>query len=358
MAAVGVAEAEAFDRLPLTLVDARGAASGCAPARRSRPSRSAVLGRRGWSCASALRCSRRRALATRRLSLRAGATVAELWQRLPAAVRRELIEPLCVAALNTPGRSGKRHRLPARPARRARAQRPAASDLLLPRRRPERSVLSAPALAWLEHARATIRLAHRVERLERRRWLAGVSTASAPTASSSPPARSRLRGWRRRTSRPGQHVRLPFATSRSSPSMRAALGCTAARAAARCFRRRRPAGAVRLRPRPARRRDRPARLRHQRRRSLGRARRGRDRAGDARAGAGGARPLLRAPLVVVRTIVEKRATFAARRVLDRPPMTSRRGLLAGRRLRRRPLSRQRSKAQFAAVSPRPRAAFG
>jgi squalene-associated FAD-dependent desaturase len=114
---------------------------------------------------------------TARLSLLAAATrwllrgfdcaphlsVAMLCAGLPAIVRVELIEPLCVAALNTP-------------APRASAQvflrvlhdalfgGRGSADLLLPRR-PLAELLAEPAQRWLEQQGATVRLGTRVQAL-------------------------------------------------------------------------------------------------------------------------------------------------------------------------------------------------
>jgi predicted NAD/FAD-binding protein len=92
--------------------------------------------------------------------------VADLTATLPAAVRRDFIEPLCVAALNTPAvdASGT---VFLRVLRDALGSSAGAADLLLPRRGLG-EIFPAPALAWLEASGATLRLAHRVERLERR----------------------------------------------------------------------------------------------------------------------------------------------------------------------------------------------
>ncbi len=162
-----------------------------------------------------------------------------------------------------------------------------AADLLLPRRGLG-EVFPAPALAWLEQAGATIRLAHRVERLERRDdgWLVDARAGR-------PRRRRRERG---RGDPPGRTARERLGELCGAPApradrhrLRAQRRLLAARADARPVVRCRPAGAIRVRPRPARRRSGAARLRHQRRVGLGRARRGRDRAGDAGAGARGAR---------------------------------------------------------------------
>ena len=144
-------------------------------------------------------------------------------------------------------------------------------------------------------------------------------------------ARTRPRGRRRPR---------PCATSRSSPSTRAAPAARLPRADARAACRRRRTGrrssssiaAGSAASAGA------ARLRDQRRGALGRARHRGHRGGDA--GAGETRSwaaFFGAPLELVRTVVEKRATFACTPGLLRPPMDVAPGLLRLRRLRRRPV---------------------
>jgi protoporphyrinogen oxidase len=79
-------------------------------------------------------------------------------------VRRELIEPLCVAALNTPAEAASGSVF-LRVLHDALAAGKGASDLLLPRQGLS-ALLPRPALARLEAAGARIRLAQRVERIE------------------------------------------------------------------------------------------------------------------------------------------------------------------------------------------------
>jgi hydroxysqualene dehydroxylase len=164
---VGVDEGAAFLRRPLTLVDADGFGlrmHGGAPL----PAFVlAVLLRRGWRWRDRIALLRV-ADAWRRAGFRCAPeqTVADLTAALPVAVRRDFIEPLCVAALNTPvGQASGTVFL--RVLHDALDSTRGAADLLLPRRGLG-EVFPAPALAWLEQAGATIRLAHRVERLERR----------------------------------------------------------------------------------------------------------------------------------------------------------------------------------------------
>jgi len=88
-------------------------------------------------------------------------TVAELTRRLPTAVRRDLIEPLCVAALNTPADEAS-GQVFLRVLRDALFTGPGSADLLLPRIRLS-ELLPAPATAWLVASGAQVRPSTRVE---------------------------------------------------------------------------------------------------------------------------------------------------------------------------------------------------
>src|SRR6185369_5865250 len=170
--AVGVAESDVFQRLPLTLVDGEGNGLRMRPGAPVAAFARAVAGRRGWSWRERIALLRV-ASRWRRAGFRAlpGETVADLASDLPPAVRRDFIEPLCVAALNTPVEEAS-GAVFLRVLRDGLVGSPGSADLLLPRVGLG-SVFPAPALAWLERQGATIRLAHRVERMEHdgARWL-------------------------------------------------------------------------------------------------------------------------------------------------------------------------------------------
>jgi len=92
-------------------------------------------------------------------------TVAELAATLPARVREDLIEPLCVAALNTPPQQASAAVF-LRVLRDALLGGAGAADLLLPRRSLS-GLLPEPAQAWLAAAGAEVRLGSRVRAVER-----------------------------------------------------------------------------------------------------------------------------------------------------------------------------------------------
>lgn len=92
-------------------------------------------------------------------------TVAQLTASLPRVIRDDLIDPLCVAALNTPA-SQASGSVFLRVLRDALFAGPGAADLLLPRE-PLAHLLPEPAWAWLESQGATIKTRHRVMTIQR-----------------------------------------------------------------------------------------------------------------------------------------------------------------------------------------------
>jgi squalene-associated FAD-dependent desaturase len=93
-----------------------------------------------------------------------GLTVDALCQGLPPAVRQRLIDPLCVAALNTPATDASAAVF-LRVLRDSLFAGPGSSDLLLPRA-PLAALLPEPALRWLRARGAELRLGRRVATLE------------------------------------------------------------------------------------------------------------------------------------------------------------------------------------------------
>lgn len=98
-------------------------------------------------------------------------TVSALIAHLPAKVRAELLEPLCVAALNTPAPQASAQVF-LRVLKDALFGGKGAADLLLPRWRLS-ALLPDPAAKWLASAGARIELARRVDTLvaQESRWL-------------------------------------------------------------------------------------------------------------------------------------------------------------------------------------------
>jgi squalene-associated FAD-dependent desaturase len=93
-------------------------------------------------------------------------TVAALTRALPSSVREELIDPLCVAALNTPS-SDASASVFLRVLKDSLFSGPGSADLLLPRVDLS-ALLADPAAAWLAKSGADARLRHRVDTLTAR----------------------------------------------------------------------------------------------------------------------------------------------------------------------------------------------
>ena len=166
MKAIGVDESAAFLRLPLTLVDAAGHGLRSRPGPPARAFALAVLRRSDWRWRDRLGLLRLAARwRTGGFRCAPDATVADLCSTAPDAVRRDFIEPLCVAALNTPMAEAS-GAVFLRVLQDALFTGPGSADLLLPKTSLS-DIFPVPALAWLEGAGATIRLGHRVDRIER-----------------------------------------------------------------------------------------------------------------------------------------------------------------------------------------------
>ena len=166
MRSVGVEPAEVLHRQPLELrhPDGRGLRLPTGPA--WLVFAIAVMQCKGWNWRE------RRAL----LRTAAGWTlarfrcpdqlsVAELCNSLPAAVRELLIDPLCVAALNTPARDASAAVF-LRVLRDALFSGKGSSDLLLPRR-PLAELVPGPAVSWLASRGAELHLSVRAQALTR-----------------------------------------------------------------------------------------------------------------------------------------------------------------------------------------------
>ena len=162
---IGLDVESALLRTPLRLVDIKGRGLKLSAGNPALAFVWAVLRRRGW------RRRERLALlgaalswALKRFRCDAALTVAELTHKLPQALRRDLIDPLCVAALNTPADKASATVF-LRVLRDALFSAPGSADLLLPRV-PLGSLLPQAAQRWLNGAGATVETGKRVMRLE------------------------------------------------------------------------------------------------------------------------------------------------------------------------------------------------
>ena len=171
MRLVGQDPERAFERRPLELVypDGNGLRMPRGPARVVFAW--AVLRARGWSWRERWALLRQ-ALAWQRAGMRNPGvdTVEQLCSALPARVRTDLIEPLCIAALNTPA-SKASATVFLRVLNDALFETAGGSDLMLPRIGLSR-LFPTPALQWLDAHGATRRLSHRVQSIEQvdRAW--------------------------------------------------------------------------------------------------------------------------------------------------------------------------------------------
>jgi hydroxysqualene dehydroxylase len=166
MEQLGVVMDQAVLRQPLKLIDPQGVGLKLP----SGPPSLAFL--RGVWAASHWRVTERMALLRAAWSWqRAGfacdgsTTVAELTQQLPQAIRRDVVDPLCVAALNTPAEHASA-RVFLRVLRDALFSGPGGSDMLLPKV-PLAGLLPNPAQAWLSQRGVRMALRTRVQSL---RW--------------------------------------------------------------------------------------------------------------------------------------------------------------------------------------------
>ena len=151
-------------RLPLTLVGPDGCGLRLPAGSPTWAFGRAVLGRRGWSLRE--RCNLLYTALLWRLqgfTVSNDTTVELLTQRLSEQVRKTLIEPLCVAALNTPA-SQASARVFLRVLRDALFSGPGSADLLLPRA-PLSALLPDPAAVWLAAAGAQVHCGARVSSL-------------------------------------------------------------------------------------------------------------------------------------------------------------------------------------------------
>lgn len=165
LGSLGVDPHQAFVRTPLRICYPDGAglrlSAGGAP---TLAFASAVLRQRGW------RMQERVALlaasagwALRGFRCDPALTVAALTAGLPSAIREDLIDPLCVAALNTPATDASAGVF-LRVLKDALFSGRGSADLLIPRISLS-ALLPDPSQRWLQRAGAQVRLRHRVESL-------------------------------------------------------------------------------------------------------------------------------------------------------------------------------------------------
>ena len=165
MAELGVPLDQALLRLPLSLQDVqgRGLALPAAPLWWALPR--AVLGAQGWSLSDKISLLHHAARwAAARFRCDPHWTVDELCRALPTTLRQSLIDPLCVAAMNTPSHEASASVF-LRVLHDALLSGPGSADMLLPRWSLA-ELLPLPAERWLRQHGAQFQLGRRVTQLQ------------------------------------------------------------------------------------------------------------------------------------------------------------------------------------------------
>jgi len=164
MRGVGVDLSEAFVRTPLRVTYPDGTGLQLAPGAPLLAFGGAVLRQRGWRVGERVALLAAAATwAARGFRCDPSLTVAALTHRLPRAIRDDLINPLCVAALNTPAAEASASVF-LRVLKDALFSGPGSADLLLPRISLS-ELLPVPAQRCLLDAGASLRMPCRVETL-------------------------------------------------------------------------------------------------------------------------------------------------------------------------------------------------
>jgi hydroxysqualene dehydroxylase len=166
MREVGADAESALLRAPLALVDGDGCGLRLPAGAPMLAFARGVCAHRGWTAGE--RCALLWAAtrwAAARFRCSSAWTVETLCRGLPHAVLHDLIEPLCVAALNTPAAEASAQVF-LNVLRDALFSGPGSADLLLPRR-PLGELLPEPAVRWLVARGVTVLTSRRVNRLDR-----------------------------------------------------------------------------------------------------------------------------------------------------------------------------------------------
>lgn len=181
MRSIGVQPEECLQRLPLDLTDMAGnglALPNWPSAFQQLGGAWAITQAKGWRWESRWALLRK-AVEWQLQGFQAPwtMTVAQLCQRLPAELLKQFVEPLCIAALNTPIEQASAQVF-LRVLQDSLAGSPGSSDMLLPTRALG-DVLAQPALQWLEQRGAQVVLGQRVDQLV---WSAGAGAGAGAGA--------------------------------------------------------------------------------------------------------------------------------------------------------------------------------
>jgi squalene-associated FAD-dependent desaturase len=172
MAKVGINPAQALHRTPLHLVDAQGQGLRLPPGPPAFAFMRGVWGHSHWSLHERWSLIRHAALwRWQGFECAESLTVDQLTRALAQRVKHDLIEPLCVAAMNTNPREASAQ-IFLRVLRDALLAGPGSADLLFPRL-PLSDLWPMPAVSWLQRHGATLKLRHRIQTLSAngRQWL-------------------------------------------------------------------------------------------------------------------------------------------------------------------------------------------
>ncbi len=165
MRTVGLRLDDVLARMPLALIDAQGHGLRLPGGTPRGSCVRGVWGHPQWSLAERLALVTQAGLwAVKGFRCEPDRPVAEWCRSLPERVQRDLIEPLCVAALNTPSEQASAAVF-LRVLRDALFSGRGSADLLLPKR-PLGELLPEAATAWLRSHGAPVMLGHRVQRIE------------------------------------------------------------------------------------------------------------------------------------------------------------------------------------------------
>ena len=193
MRLVGADPERAFLRTPLRLVGPHGVGLRLPHGTPTLAFARGVMAQSGWRIADRLRLlAHASGWVLRGFRCEASLTVAQLTASLPATVRADLIDPLCVAALNTPS-SDASATVFLRVLRDALFSGAGSADLLLPKWRLS-ALLPEPAALWLAAAGAHIERSVRVTQIEKQgdAWAVNGQRFNAVVLATPPAEASRL----------------------------------------------------------------------------------------------------------------------------------------------------------------------
>jgi squalene-associated FAD-dependent desaturase len=237
MRTVGVETDRVLARMPLALVDPAGRGLRLAPGHPVFAFVRGVASNAAWPAWDRMRfIVQAAAWGLNGFRCEPDRPVASWCGSLPASIRRDLVEPLCVAALNTPAEAASAGVF-LRVLRDGLFSGTGSADLLLPRR-PLGALLPEAAVGWLARHAASVRLAMRVHALQHEagQWMVDGEGFEAVVLATTANEAARLTAphapdWSARAARfsyepivtawfeaPGLHLPFPMVTLRDGPA--------------------------------------------------------------------------------------------------------------------------------------------